>query len=241
MIRVAICDDDIDELNRMRELADVYPDFEIYSYNGPKSLTADIADGKTFDLYLLDIVMPEMDGIELAELIRENNQTAVIIFLTNCGDRALDAFRVRAAQYLSKPIEPETLRVELDIALDYLRNKKSSNFIIKTKSGIRAIPFHKVVYCELKNRRLFCLTGDEETYLSVTLRVPFKELIMPLLDDERFIHPHASFVVNMDYIGATDGNNLILKTGAMVPIARRMRIEANGRYMKYFFKDPEDK
>jgi len=240
MFKVAICDDDAEELAKIEGYVRSYADFELCVYSDSRKLIQDIKDGEAFDLYLLDIIMPKPDGLELAHLIRKTDKTAVIIFLTSHEGRALDAYRVRAAQYLTKPISQETLRGELDIALSAARAKKGKILMLKTKAGMKSIPFHKVVYCELERRCLICISADGKKYASVMLRIPFVDAVAPLLEDRRFIRPHKSFVVNMDFVSDMSTSKFLMKTGEAVPIAQSAQAETRDKYMGHFFWDERE-
>lgn len=56
-------------------------------------------------MLFLDIRMPQIDGIEVTKKIRERNPDVTIIFLTSILDRVIDGYRVKAANYLKKPVE----------------------------------------------------------------------------------------------------------------------------------------
>ena len=235
MFRVAICDDDAGEIAKIEGIVRSYADFDLHTYTDSRKLVQEIMDGSPFDLYLLDLVMPGVDGIELAHLIRETDETAVIIYLTSHEGRALDAYRVRAAQYLTKPVKKNILLRELNIALGAAEGKKNKTLMLKTKTGIKAIPFHRIVCCELERRCLCCTTVDGAKYTSLMLRSPFIDNVAPLLEDGRFIRPHTSFVVNMDFVNDITGSQFIMKTGTAIPIAQSMRTMTKDRYMSYFF------
>lgn len=239
MLKVAICDDDVSEVKKIESFIRVYDDFDITAYTSSKRLANVIRDGAVFDVYLLDVVMPRPDGIELARLIRKMDEKAVIIYLTSHDGRALDAFRVRASQYLSKPVNRETLYRELDTALTAVKAKTSKTFLLKTKDGAEAIPFHRIVCCELEGRVLCCVTADGEKHRSVTLRSSFDDAVSALTADDRFIRPHTSFVVNMDYVKSIQGNFFLMKTGSNIPIARRTLGEIKEKYLRYFFRGEE--
>ncbi len=241
MVKVAVCDDDASEVKKIEDFVRAYDgDFDITVYTSSKELARAIEDGAAFDVYLLDIVMPNPDGIELARLIRQTDETAAIIYLTSHDGRALDAFSVRASQYLTKPVRRETLYRELDIALTAVKAKNANIFLLKTKNGQQAIPFHRIVYCELENRALSCVTADGERHRSVTLRAPFDKAVSPLLADKRFIRPHISFAVNMDYVKSIQGNCFVMKTGETVPIAHRAADEVKEKYLHYFFRGEQE-
>jgi DNA-binding LytR/AlgR family response regulator len=235
MAKIAICDDEIDEAARIEEFVRAYDHCDIAVYNNSRELVWAIEDGATFDVYLLDVVMPKPDGIELARIIRRTDETAAIIYLTNHDERALDAFRVQASQYLTKPVSRETLFRELDAALTAIKTKKSQTFLLKTKDGTQALPIHRIAYCELENRAISCVTADGKKQTSITLREPFEEALASLLNDNRFIRPHVSFAVNLDYVESLKGTSLIMKTGASIPIAHRASSEIKEKYLRHFF------
>ena len=69
------------------------------------------------DIALLDIRMPEMDGLTLAQKVKDASPDTAIIFLTGYSDYAVDAFAMHVSGYLMKPIDEERLRAEVDYAL----------------------------------------------------------------------------------------------------------------------------
>jgi DNA-binding LytR/AlgR family response regulator len=108
-------------------------------------------------------------------------------------------------------------------------------FILKTKTGTKSIPFHTIVSCECESRCLICVTEDGQKHTSIMLRVSFDEAIVPLLDDDRFIRPHTSFLVNMDHVIKMIDDYLLMKTGGKVPIAQRKKAQVREDFMEYFF------
>ncbi len=227
------------EVRKIEGYVRTYSDFDITAYTNSGELARDIADGAVFDLYLLDIVMPETDGIELARIIRRADKTAAIIFLTSHDAHAREAFHVRAAQYLSKPVNFETLRSELDIAITTVKERAAKTFILKTSTGTMAIPFHRIAYCELEGRSLICVTADGERHRSVTLRGAFDEAVTELMADARFLRPHMSYVVNMDYAGSIQGQSMIMNSGVHIPITHGNLKAIKGKYSDYFFNSKE--
>lgn len=236
MLKVAICDDEAAEVSKIESFLRAYDDFDIAAFSVSKQLALEIENGAAFDLYILDIIMPPPDGIELARIIRNIDETAAIIYLTSHNGRALDAFRVRASQYLTKPVTREMFLRELDTALSTLKARKANTFLLKTKEETINIPFHRIIYCELENRTICCVTSDGKKQRSVTLREPFEEAVSVLLEDNRFICPHISFAVNMDYVKSIKGNSLLMKNGANIPIAHRAASEIKEKYLRHFFK-----
>ena len=83
-----------------------------------------------YDLYLLDIQLGQMTGMELAEKIREKDDHAVILFATNYKEMIRKAFQVSALDYLVKPLDEVEVRQALLRSFRYLskkRNRKERN------------------------------------------------------------------------------------------------------------------
>ena len=74
-------------------------------------------DHNTADIALLDINLPDMNGIALAVRIKEKSPDTAIIFVTGYSEYAVDAFKIHAAGYLMKPVTQETLAAEIVHAL----------------------------------------------------------------------------------------------------------------------------
>ena len=74
-------------------------------------------ENHTADIALLDINLPDMNGIELAARMREADPALSIIFLTGYSEFAVDAFRLHASGYLLKPVNKQRLKEEIDLAM----------------------------------------------------------------------------------------------------------------------------
>ena len=84
------------------------------------------------DIALLDIEMPKINGITLAEKIKEQNPDISVIFLTGYPQYALDAFRIHASGYILKPIERQNLEAEIDYVLHSKEKTKYPQVFAKT-------------------------------------------------------------------------------------------------------------
>ena len=84
------------------------------------------------DLALLDIDMPEINGIQLAAAIKNKWPETAIIFITGYSQYAVDAFAVRAVGYLMKPVSKEALAADVSYALSGRHKKLAGHVVIKT-------------------------------------------------------------------------------------------------------------
>ena len=78
-----------------------------------------------YALYILDVEMKKLSGLELAEHIRTEDRNAVIIFMTNHSEMMQKAFDVQAFQYLVKPIDSDTAHNVIMRALRIIREKRN--------------------------------------------------------------------------------------------------------------------
>lgn len=109
-MKIAICDDDNKELDRIICLLDTYISvnnltglLSYQTFNSSFDL-AEKAPKEKYDLYLLDVIMPCLNGIDLAGSIRGFDKAADIIFLTTSSEFAVESYRVKASNYLLKPL-----------------------------------------------------------------------------------------------------------------------------------------
>ena len=87
-----------------------------------------------YDLYLLDIQLGQMTGMELAEKIREKDDHAVILFATNYKEMIRKAFQVSALDYLVKPLDEVEVRQALLRSVS-VKKKKPDCFKKSVRSG----------------------------------------------------------------------------------------------------------
>ena len=134
-MRIAICEDDKTHLLHIRKLLDVYSkdfddDFTIAEFQNIHDLIQHTENQIIYDLYLLDIFLPDGNGMTLAQNLRKKEITSPIIFITSSRDHALDAYTVNAVQYLLKPLEEQAFFSAIDIAIQRSELEKRK-YVIK--------------------------------------------------------------------------------------------------------------
>ena len=118
MLKVIICDDEIYYVKEIENMINEYAainneEFNIKCYTDPKII---IETESNFDIIFLDIEMPKINGIQLAEKLKSVNENLIIFFITNYEGYLDDAFDVNALRYLYKPIDKERLFRSIDVA-----------------------------------------------------------------------------------------------------------------------------
>lgn len=187
----------------------------------------------TFDVYLLDVIMPGENGIELGLEIRELDQGGRIVYLTASPDFAVDSYQAKASDYLLKPLERDRLFRTLDRLVLDLERERRSYATIKTRDGFRRISLRSIVYGELAGRCVHYHLADGSVVAGMSLRGSFREAVSPLLAHRRFALCAASFLVNLSFVERVDSLSLRLEGGRVLPISRAFRGQLTGRWLDY--------
>ena len=242
MLRIAICDD---EENYLKQTAALLQDYlharpglggrtETFRSGGALLARAEEAGG--FDLYVLDILMPELNGIDTGRRLRALGEGGEIVYLTSSNDFAADSYDVRAFFYLLKPIEGERLFQVLDGAVEKLTRRRSRAVVVTTADGPRRLLLERIRYVERVGR---CMHYDctDGTIDSQTIRVAFREAAAPLLADRRFCLCGASFVLNFQHVTGVNGQTALLDNGQTVVLPRTAATEFKKAWGNYWLTE----
>lgn len=220
MIRIAICDDELQELERARSFLASYmqknPQYEISvtSFSSPLELLSSIEGHGGFDIYLLDIYMTGMLGTDAARGLRQLDDNGEIIFLTTSKDHAMDAFEVDAAQYLTKPYTENALFSALDKVLNRFNIERRHVVTLKTSEGIVRLFTRNVVFTESgrNNYQVIHTIQGEKMEVRMTASDVF-ELLLPA---KSFVRCGASINLNLRFIRQITKEAVIFDSGEKV-------------------------
>ena len=236
-MKIAVCDDETAELSNLTTLLNEYKlarniDFLFFAFQSPIELISQIQNRIHYDILILDIVMPAISGIDAAKEIREYDKNVKIIFLTSSPEFAVASYSVNAYYYALKPIWRDKFFSLFDGVLLEIDKQDKECLIVKSKNGITRIPFNSFEYCEIINKtiRYFLSNGTTlESSGSMT------ELETVLLKYPRFLKPHRSFVVNMDFVKSLNKTEILLENDAKIPIPRGKYNEIKLAFLNYSF------
>lgn len=237
MLRIAVCDDIDTELQSIVALIDDYltqrrMSVDLRWFTHPDALLM-ACKKEQFHIFLLDMIMPMVDGLELGREIRRCSTDAQIIYITAEPGFALDAYAVNPLHYLIKPVDRSELFATLDLAVKKADCGERATVTVKTKQGLRTIPIDTIAFCEYKRHSVIYTLANGETAETTTICGNFTEHIAPLLQDRRFVRPHVAFAVNMSIVERLDKNGFTLKTGSFVPVSSRRYTTVRNSYLSY--------
>lgn len=240
MLQIAICDDMPHHLELTNALTHEYieshqTNARVHTFSHPDELLKAVEISQ-FHIYILDIVMPMMSGVQLGTELRRLDREAQIIYATTAPEFALESFNANPIGFLVKPIEKDKFFEILNLALSKTGVPDESIIAVKTKDGMRVINTSSIVYCErLKNSVNFMLATGEAVE-SLSIRTAFSEYIAPLLDNKQFLQPHVSFAINMNRVERLKDKDFIMRGGKVVPISAKQVAEVRKAYLDYMFK-----
>ncbi|MCL2604439.1 MAG: LytTR family DNA-binding domain-containing protein [Defluviitaleaceae bacterium] len=239
MFTIAVCDDFPEELNIIKALLNMYrnerPGMDIHYgvFDSSEQLADALGAGQRFNLYLLDVLMPKIDGIALAQQIRAVDMDATVVFLTQSEDYALDAYRVSAMQYIVKPINKGILFTILDKIIAGQKQEEELFYVLSAPGRTVNILYSSIVAIEYIGRALrFHLTNGQ--YIeSKTIRSAFSQAVAEIVKDKRFLSVHQSFVINMTHVRELHNRFIYMNNNLEVPIPRPKFVTVKNAYLRY--------
>ena len=206
-LRVFIVDDEPPARNRLRELLNDCSNqiaLELVGEAGNGQQALDMLVELPVDVVLMDIRMPQMDGIELAQHLQKLSKPPVIIFTTAYDAYAIKAFELRAIDYLLKPIRLGRLfdalsraRDAVPIQIEVLREllpEPRKHISIHERGKIHLVPIEKVSFLRAELKYITVHTAEREYLVEESLTALEKEFAA------RFVRIHRNCIVAKEAI-----------------------------------------
>ena len=220
MYQVLICDDERAHLKREAELvreileeAEVQAQITCFLERG--GLLSALKEQEGHCLLLLDILLGDDNGVELARELRALNQDLGLIFATTSRDYIFDGYDVHAIQYLIKPLERDRLRRA--VLYDYEQNCEDARLRVSGKEGTLSLRLSEILYLESVRRgAVVHLTDGTRVEAAGVLGE-----VTASLPPHRFQPCHRFYCVNLDQVRAIHYGSVDLLGGERVPVGRR--------------------
>lgn len=220
MVRIAACDDNEFQRELMRDLLGDFAEndgreMHIALFSNGTELLEAVRKTGAFDVYILDMIMPELNGMEIAATLRLMKDPGKIIFLTSTLEYAAASYDVKAFYYMLKPVDPLRLFKVLESALGGSLSAQDSILVRGAKRETRLKP-EDIMYVEMADRIPFYYLRDGRTLEGKTLRCSFRKTVEPLLEKRNFALCGVSLLVNLKYVDTIDSSSIMLKDGTQV-------------------------
>ena len=229
-MRIAVCDDNPKELERIKGCFCRIQGYDLVcSYFDSTSTVMEIlkTENSPYDLYILDIEMPGMNGLNLAKSIREKDSRALFVFLTSYTRYMKDVFDVVTFDFIENPISDEKLLQILERAATYL-NITSQHFSFGYRASRYSLKYDRILYIEKKGRQALIHTFEDVYKTNMTLEEIWKQL-----NPKSFVHIHSSYIINLYNLDRKDNEIAIMRNGEKLHITKGYRRELAMRHYEF--------
>ena len=228
--RIAVVEDDPEQLRvisqRIRSL--------LHKLHCPCTLLTFSSSFEALDLscdaYLLDICMPGIDGIRLAQQIRASGNLCSILFISSLEARVFDALRVQPLRFVRKLHLDEDLPEAIAALSQELKRQGSNALLLQVNGEMLRVPVRKILYVESANKMQRVVLADH-TYDTRSTMQDFEEQ----LSAQGFFRIHRCYLVNVSAIYSISAQDVTLDNGTRLPISRSKIEETKERLKRMMF------
>lgn len=216
---IGICDDEEIILDKISQLIndkfkEINCDYNINKFNDPMELI-EYYSQEYFDIVFLDIDMPKINGIELAQNIKIKSPNTIIIFITSKDELVYESLKVQPFRFIRKSKLTEEISEAIVEANRFLESNSYKIKII-TDNKTFEIDINSILYIESNRNYIIINAVNNKQY-------KFKDSINQKeheLEDYGFIRTHSGYLVNERYIQRLTKDNVIMRNNQKIPMSR---------------------
>ena len=221
MTRIAIVEDSPEYAKALNEYCLRYAEekgkqFHVDVYqNGLDFVSAETGD---YDIIMLDIKMPYMNGLQTAQKIRETNANVCIVFITSMQQYAIHGYAVQAADFIVKPVQYNVFSFKMDRIVSIAERSRRQTIVIKTNKAMKRLDVADIIYIETQLHKVIYHTKEEvyETWGSM-------KSTCAQLPASEFALCNSCYLVNLRHVEEINSASAILTGGVELPISRMKR------------------
>ena len=243
MIQIAICDDEkkiLDEVsgyikNYAEKKSDL--DIEVFRFDSARTLISTLEDGKSFDVFVLDVYIGDEMGTTLARDIRKSGIESPIIFATTSLEHAPQSYETGTLRYLIKPINPRKFDEALDAALLQVKRTRDRYLKFKTENGVASVNANHIMYSEAHDHYQYLKKDDGE---EIKVRMTVTELFTILSKYGGFVRIGSAYIVNLRHVKNVTPTNVCLYSNINIQIPRGKFTEIKNTFWNFQCEGQED-
>ena len=196
-----------------------------------------LEDGKTFDIFVLDVYIGDEMGTALAGDIRKFGIESPIIFATTSLEHAPQSYETGTLRYLIKPINPGKFYEAMGVALVWAR-KMSEHFLkFKTENGVASVNANHIMYSEAHDHYQYMRKDDGE---EIKVRMTVTELFTMLSKYGGFVRIGSAYIINLRHVKNVTPTNVCLYNNYKIQIPRGKFTEIKNTFWNFQCEGQED-
>ena len=233
-MNLLICDDNSIELKKTSDLVRKWSalnkiDIAIFETDDVE-VALKSAVMTDYAIALLDIEMPQMDGMDVTDVLRKNNPDILVIFISNYESYVCDAFSLKVFSYVYKRNLEKQLPKILDDAVKEISNEKTF-FKYKIQREEYIININRIRYFEAIGHHIVMYTKNESIEFVGAIRD-----LEERLNNQIFVRVNRQNIVNIKYIEEIKQNNIILEGNELIPIGKKYADNIKKQRMIWYSK-----
>ena len=232
-IKIALCDDDARALPVIAGAAESAFNAqgiqtEIYRFSSGTALLQAM-ERTHFNLLLLDIEMPGMDGIAVGKKLRAMEDDIKIVYVSEAETRVFESFQVQPLGFVRKSNFLNDIAAVVELYVKTSSQEQVGNYLeLSTRSGLLSLKSKQVRYIEgSRNYQLLYMDGKKEP-IEVKMTM---ERLEEMTEPYGFIRVHKGYLVNYLYIQRISTGEVTLLDGTEIPIGRSKVGEVKVKYL----------
>lgn len=230
MMKIAVLEDEQEPLDALLSCLDRYQksggeELELKVFSSAMDFISGFK--AEYDLLFLDIKMPLLDGMEVAEKVREKDPYVLIVFVTNMQQYALKGYSVNAYDFIVKPVSYyaiDTLMKKVAVLVGARRNE---SITVRSAGGVKKIPVASILYVDVWHHKLTYHTQNGNIECWGSLAETEK-----LLPKGWFAYCSAGVLVHLKHVDAIEGEEVIVN-GTRLKISRLRKKDFMAEFAAY--------
>lgn len=220
MYHIAIVEDEASFAAQLQEYLKQYEEendirFKVSVFEDGADILADYQP--LYDIILLDIEMPKVNGMKAAEEIRAQDADVTLMFITNMASYAIRGYEVGALDFVMKPINYYIFSMKLTRALKRTKQKAQQEMLLTLPDGVKKLNVQQIYYVEVQNRMLYYHTEEGVFVVRGTM-----QSVEQILEPYAFAKCNHWYIVNLKHVSEVRKNTAIV-AGHELEVSRRNR------------------
>lgn len=237
-MRILICEDEkqysdavVSAIQRWQKKEGASVSIDLF--HSSEELLESIIKKQNYDLAFLDIQFPhEVNGLEVAEVLKKINEQIVLVFISSYREYAVDGYKVNALRFLCKPFSDAQIFECLDIAMRQWKLTSGSFLFLETKQQAFKLPYKSICYFESRAHYLTVQLVNS-TNPAPTVRQKLS-VMLSSLPNELFVQCHQSYIVNLLYVQSISRTQVFLVDGTALPMSMKYRENLLAKFKAFF-------